>query len=101
MTPLELQFLKDLRRRGQVPDMAVFVTDDWAFADSMDDIGTLMIRVQNSGDQEHDWSPLAWLFVILWLKNPTAANLESFLRRIEACKPSQIWYREHGRLRVA
>lgn len=101
MTPLELQFLRDLRRRGQSPGMAVFVTDDWGFANSMEDIGTLMIRVRSITDLDHDWSALAGLWVILWFSRATQQQLTGAVALMRTANAHRVWYRENGRLEYA
>lgn len=63
--PSELALLRELRRRGQCPTMTVFVTENWKWADKLEDLGCLAIRVRNCDDWEHDWSPLCGLSVIL------------------------------------
>lgn len=65
MTPRELELLAALRRRSQCPTMTVFVTENWRWADKLEDLGCLAIRVRNCDDWDHDWSPLAGLSVIL------------------------------------
>jgi hypothetical protein len=64
-TPSELALLAVLRRRGECPTMTVFVTENWKWADKLEDLGCLAIRVRNADDWEHDWSPLCGLPVIL------------------------------------
>lgn len=74
-TPFELEALRILRRRGQCPTMTVFVTDCWAWADKLEDLGCLAIRVRNPQDAEHDWSPLSGLSVILLQRRGNYAAL--------------------------
>lgn len=78
MTPRELVALTNLRRRGQAPDLAVFVTDDWSWAARLgDDLGILAIRVRNADDHAHDWSALAGLWVVLSVRG-SAAKVADF-----------------------
>jgi hypothetical protein len=64
-TPSELAILRALRSRGQCPTMTVFVTECWKWADKLEDLGCLAIRVRNCDDWDHDWSPICGLSVIL------------------------------------
>lgn len=64
-TPSELQALAVLRARQLSPSMAVFVTDDWRFAEKLADLGCLAVRVRPSEDHACDWSPVAGLHVVL------------------------------------
>lgn len=99
MTPIELQYLRDLRRRGQAPDLAVFITDDWKFAGKItNEIGSMMIRVSDGGDSDYDWSPLAGLWVILWLKRATEPQIEAFIQVIFEARAQKVWARTGGRL---
>lgn len=64
-TPYDLERLHALRRRGQCPQMPVFVTDSWKWAQRIPDCGALCIRVQSPSDHRHDWSALVGLHCIL------------------------------------
>lgn len=102
MTPVELTYLRQLRRRGQAPELAVFVTDDWRFADRItDEIGSMMIRVRSITDLEHDWSPIAGLWVILWFARATEQQAKGAAALMLAQKAQRVWYLAEDRLRVA
>jgi hypothetical protein len=91
MTPYELRALANMRRRGQAPTLAVFVMDDWAWATRLtDDIGALTIRVRNARDYEHDWAPLAGLWVYLILRNPQATDVADFSAAILRANPVKL-----------
>jgi hypothetical protein len=91
MTPYELRALATMRRRGQAPTLAVFVMDDWAWASRLtDDIGALTIRVRNARDYEHDWSPVAGLWVYLILRNPAPADVADFSAAILRANPVKL-----------
>lgn len=91
MTPYELRVLADLRRRGHAPQLAVFITDNWAKAAQLtDEVGALAIRVRNARDFEHDWSPLAGLWTYLWLRQATGAELANFSAAILSANPSRL-----------
>ncbi len=64
-TPYDLRQLHELRRRGQCPKLAVFVTDSWDWHQRLADIGVLCIRVQRPQDCEHDWSAIRGLDCVL------------------------------------
>src|SRR5690606_17120896 len=79
MTPYELRLLAKLRQRGQAPELAVFITDNWPKAAQLtEDVGVLAIRVRNARDFDHDWSPLAGLWAYLWLRRATGPELADF-----------------------
>jgi hypothetical protein len=91
MTPFELRALANMRRRGQAPTLAVFVMDDWAWASRLtDDIGALTIRVRNARDFEHDWAPLAGLWVYLILRNPAPTDVADFSAAILRANPVKL-----------
>lgn len=91
MTPYELRVLAGLRRRGQAPELAVFVMDDWAKATQLtDDVGVLTIRVRNARDFEHDWAPVAGLWVYLWLRRATGPELADFSAAILRANPAKF-----------
>lgn len=91
MTPFELRALANFRRRGQAPELAVFVMDDWAKATQLtDDVGVLTIRVRNARDFEHDWTPLAGLWAYLWLRRATGAELADFSGAIMRANPVRL-----------
>lgn len=91
MTPFELRALANFRRRGQAPELAVFVMDDWAKATQLtDDIGVLAIRVRNARDFEHDWSPLAGLWTYLWLRRAPSNDLADFSAAILRANPVRL-----------
>ena len=91
MTPFELRALANLRRRGQAPDLAVFVMDDWQLATQLtDEVGVLAIRVRNARDFEHDWSPLAGLWTYLWLRRAASADLADFSAAILRANPARL-----------
>lgn len=74
-TPFELQALATLRRRGQCPSRVVFVTDNWAWASKLEDLGCLAIRVRSPSDADHDWSPFNGLTVVLLERSGNYAAL--------------------------
>jgi hypothetical protein len=91
MTPYELLALANLRRRGQAPTLAVFVMDDWAWAARLtDEVGVLTIRVRNAKDHDHDWSPVAGLWVYMILRNPAPADLADFSAKILRANPVKL-----------
>lgn len=91
MTPYELTALANLRRRGQSPQLAIFVMDDWAKAAQLtDEIGVLAIRVRNARDFEHDWAPMAGLWVYLWLRRATGPDLADFSAAILRANPARL-----------
>lgn len=91
MTPFELRALANLRRRGQAPELAVFVTDDWTKAAQLtEDVGVLAIRVRNARDFEHDWTPLAGLWTYLWLRRATSAELADFSAAMLRANPVRL-----------
>lgn len=91
MTPYELRALANLRARGQAPTLAVFVMDDWAWATRLtDDVGALTIRVRNARDYEHDWAPVAGLWVYLILRNPAPADAADFSAAILRANPVKL-----------
>jgi hypothetical protein len=96
MTPYELRALQAMRRRGQAPELAVFVMDDWVKAAQLtEEVGVLGIRVRNARDFEHDWSPLAGLWTYLWLRRSTAAELADFSAVILRANPLRLTTRIH------
>jgi hypothetical protein len=91
MTPYELRALANLRRRGQAPELAVFVMDDWAKATQLtDDVGVLTIRVRNARDFEHDWTPVAGLWVYLWLRRVAGPDLADFSAAVLRANPARL-----------
>jgi hypothetical protein len=91
MTPFELRALANIRRRGQAPQLAVFVMDDWAKATQLtDDVGVLAIRVRNARDFEHDWAPVAGLWVYLWLRWAKPPELADFSAAILRANPAAL-----------
>lgn len=91
MTPFELRALANFRRRGQAPELAVFVMDDWQLATRlMDEIGVLAIRVQNARDYGHDWTPVAGLWVYLWLRRAACSDLADFSTAILSANPARL-----------
>lgn len=91
MTPYELTALANMRRRGQSPALAVFITDNWPKAAQLtEDVGVLAIRVRNARDFEHDWSPLAGLWAYLWLRRATGPELADFSARILRVNPARL-----------
>lgn len=103
MTPYELRALANLRRRGQAPELAVFVMDDWPWATRLtNDVGVLSIRVRSAKDHEHDWSSLAGLWVWLILRNPAASDLADFSTALLAANPAKftLWDYKRGRSNV-
>lgn len=91
MTPSELRFLANLRARGQAPELAVFVTDNWVKATQLtDDVGALTIRVRNARDFEHDWTPVAGLWVYLWLRWAKPPELADFSAAILRANPARL-----------
>lgn len=91
MTPHELRFLANMRRRGQAPELDVFVTDDWDWATRFtEQIGALAIRVSNPRDFEHDWSPLAGLRVYLKLRRAAPADVADFAMAITRANPAKL-----------
>lgn len=102
MTPIELQYLRDLRRRGQAPELAVFVTDDWRFAEKItDEIGAMMIRVHGITDLDYDWSAVAGLWVVLWFARATEQQSHGAAQLMLSAKAQRVWYLAADRLRVA
>jgi hypothetical protein len=67
--------------------MTVFVTECWAWADKLEDLGCLAIRVRNCDDWQHDWSPLAGLSVILLQR---AGDYASIGQQILAANPADF-----------
>jgi hypothetical protein len=91
MTPSELRFLANLRARGQAPELAVFVTDDWDWARRFtEEIGALTIRVSNARDHAHEWSPLAGLWVYLKLRRSAPADVADFSTAILRANPAKL-----------
>lgn len=91
MTPFELRALQAMRRRGQAPELAVFVMDDWPWATRLtDEVGVLSIRIRNGRDHEHDWTPVAGLWVYLALRNPDPADLANFSAAILRANPAKL-----------
>lgn len=90
MTPYELRALATMRRRGQAPQLAVFVMDDWAWAERLADLGVLTIRVRNARDFEHDWAPLAGLWAYLALRTAKASELAEFSAAILRANPARL-----------
>lgn len=91
MTPFELRALAKLRARGQSPQLAVFITDNWPKATQLtEDVGALAIRVRNARDFEHDWAPLAGLWAYLWLRRATAPELADFSATILRANPVRL-----------
>lgn len=91
MTPYELSALANFRRRGQAPELAVFVMDDWARAARLTDaVGVLSIRVRNARDFEHDWAPVAGLWVYVWLRRATGPELADFCAAILRSNPAKL-----------
>lgn len=91
MTPFELRALANMRRRGQAPTLAVFVMDDWAWASRLtDEIGVLTVRVRNARDHDHDWMPLAGLWVYLILRNSAPADVADFSAAILRANPVKL-----------
>lgn len=91
MTPYELRALSAMRRRGQAPQLAVFVMDDWTWATQItENVGALAIRVRNARDFEHDWTPLAGLWAYVILRNPSAADLADFSMAIMRANPVKL-----------
>lgn len=87
-TPSELALLAVLRKRGQCPTMTVFVTDNWKWADKLEELGCLAIRVRDGADAEHDWSPLAGLSVMLLQQK--ARDYAALGQAILAANPSDF-----------
>jgi hypothetical protein len=85
--PFELDILRALRRRGQCPTMTVFVTECWRWADQLQDLGCLVIRVRNCDDWQHDWSPLTGLSVILLQR---AGDYAALGQQILAANPADL-----------
>jgi hypothetical protein len=99
MTPRELTTLAELRGRRQAPELAVFVLDDWRWAERIgDDLGALAIKVRNGRDVDHDWSPLAGLWVILSLRNADDADWSTFGSRLLAANPWRLSLFRDGHL---
>ncbi len=97
MTPRELRALGELRKRGQSPQLAVFIVDDWQWGDVLtDQIGVLDIKVRNARDFEHNWGPLAGLWAYLVLRNPQPSELADFATAIMAANPAKftVWDRK-------
>lgn len=91
MTPFELRALATLRQRGQAPQLAVFVMDDWAKAVELTEhLGVLSIRVRNARDFGHDWAPVAGLWVYLWLRRATGPDLADFSAAILRANPVRL-----------
>jgi hypothetical protein len=91
MTPFELRALANFRRRGQAPELAVFVMDDWAKAAQLtDDVGVLTIRVRNARDHDHEWAPVSGLWVYLWLRRAASAELADFSAAILRSNPARL-----------
>lgn len=91
MTPFELRALAKLRQRGQSPQLAVFVMDDWDKAARFSDaIGVLTIRIRNARDFEHDWSPVAGLWVYVWLRRCAATDLADLSAAILRANPAKL-----------
>ncbi len=64
-TPSELALLGKLRRRSQCPQLPVFVVKRWEWHQRLLNFGCLSIRVRDSSDCDHDWSPIGGLACIL------------------------------------
>jgi hypothetical protein len=65
--------------------------DDWAWASRLtDDVGALTIRVRNARDHDHDWSPLAGLWVYLILRNPAPSDLADFSAKLLDANPVKL-----------
>jgi hypothetical protein len=97
MTPFELRALANLRARGQAPQLAVFIVDDWAWGTGLSDaIGVLAIKVRNARDHEHNWAPLAGLWAYLVLRNPQPGELADFATAILSANPAKltVWDRK-------
>lgn len=91
MTPYELTALANMRRRGQSPALAVFVMDNWPKAAQLtEDVGVLAIRVRNARDFEHDWTPVAGLWVYLWLRWAKPPELADFATAILRANPARL-----------
>jgi hypothetical protein len=91
MTPYELRALGELRRRGQAPQLAVFIVDDWQWGDVLtEQIGVLAIKVRNARDFEHNWGPLAGLWAYLVLRNPQPGELADFATAILQANPVKL-----------
>jgi hypothetical protein len=89
-TPFELQALAKLRSRLQAPRMTVFVTDDWSFAEKLDGLGCLAIRVRPADHHECDWSPIAGLHVILAQWRTPLAEESRLASALLSAKPSLL-----------
>lgn len=97
MIPRELSLLAELRRRGQCPTMTVFVTDNWQWADKLEDLGCLAIRVRVA-DFNHDWSPLCGLEVILLVRFGDIAPLGQAILAANPAKFETFTLREGAQL---
>ena len=99
-TPSELLLLADLRRQRKSPQLAVFVTDHWTWGRKLsEDIGTLCICVRDGNDHDHDWSPLAGLWVVLSLRRGTDAQYADFGMKLLQAYPWRLSTYRDGHMR--
>lgn len=100
MTPRELITLADLRRQRKAPQLAVFVTDHWPWAQRLtDDIGALCIRVRDGDDHAHDWSSVAGLWVVLSLRRGSDAQYADFGMKLLQAYPWRLSVYRDGHMR--
>lgn len=100
MTPRELIVLADLRRQRKAPQLAVFVTDHWPWAQKLtEDIGALCIRVRDGNDWDHDWTPLAGLWAVLSLRRGTDAQYADFGMKLLGGHPWRLSVYRDGHMR--
>lgn len=86
-TPSELLLLHQLRRRGQCPQLPVFVVKRWEWHQRLLDFGCLAIRVRSESDHNHDWSAVRGLTCILVRDGQPYADIGSALL---AASPSRL-----------
>lgn len=83
-TPYNLQRLRELRRRGQSPELPVLVTDQHEW---MAQFGALGIRVRQS-DSAENWDAIAGLEVILDL--PDSLAWTPLMKAVRDAKPRRL-----------
>lgn len=87
--PQGLHLLAELRRLGQSPELAVFVTDDWRFVKLAEDIGALAIYVKPE-DYACDWSPIAGLEVLYFPRSGDTPENARMSMALWAANPRRV-----------